>query len=297
MSRIFLGIIFLGAIQSSITASVKTHEIPDPDLRPNAEADVNHGKETPLAGETSWPCPPQTGILPCTCETDNSYNIIMDCSDVTSEDELANAFNVMFPFDDVDSLTINNAAMTNDIQNLTSGIFQTKSFRDVMIVGTNLERIADDVFSESHQTLLNMNFYDNKLSVFPYETLSLYNLSTTLNLDDNQLTVLRNIESLSIRGISLNHNQNLVLIDGKDTFSSLPNLVYIGLVDTGRSDIPQHLFSQNKIIEEIYLSDNSIQSLDINSINPPNPSLIMLYLDNNQITSVANSSISGTVIT
>ena len=239
-----------------------------------------------------WPCPEANSILPCTCSYDLACNINIDCSNVDSDEELSAAFEVLFPFDNVDSFVINNDGMTNNIVSLSQGIFGNKYFDFVTIEGTTLNSIADNVFMNSQESLNYFNLANNKIDLFIFEALLEYQKLISVDLSNNAITNLPALESGTLLTLNLNNNRNLQLRDGAATFMGVPNLEVLKLSGTNLSIINQHLFATNQMLMELDLSSNGITLLDADAINPPSQ-LSTLNLDNNGLQTVLPGAISG----
>lgn len=244
----------------------------------------------------SWPCPDNDLIAPCICSSDSVYNLDMDCSNIMDEDQLDSIFDIIFPFDDLKEFTIDNVDLQNAIINLTINVFDDKSFQSVKIKGTTLERIEDNVFINSHSTLTALRLQNNKIASFPFEIIAEYSKMTILDLSGNQITALPKIRSSSLLSLVMNHNANLELSVGEDTFTQAPNLKYIRLAQTGLKTIPQNLFITNVNLLEVYLNGNNIVELNSLAINPTVSTITKLDFSNNNMSTVQSSSIQGVII-
>ncbi|XP_018028184.1 oplophorus-luciferin 2-monooxygenase non-catalytic subunit [Hyalella azteca] len=248
---------------------------------------------TVKAAEPAWPCPIDDYISPCTCISDISYHVDIDCSAVTDESEIRNAFAHTFPFDDVYTFKIDNPNYKNPIINLTSGVFDDKYFYSVDITGTQLQAIEDNVFDGSHDSLTTMKLSGNELKSFPFQVLTEYKKIRSLNLQNNKLIELPKVNSPSLLTLMMNGNTNLNLTFGDQTFVGAPNLRTLYLANTGQTYLVPDMFSTLQNIAEIYISENSIKELDTRTFFTPQHTITKLYLANNGINDVHLGAISG----
>lgn len=259
---------------------------------------MNHWDPSSMIdGDTDWPCPQATLIAPCVCTSTGSpnYNFDIDCSAATQDTDISNAFAILFPFDDINQLQIEGSDSTNKvpITNFTQNMFDSKSFSLIKIDYTSLETIEENVFQLSHDSLASMSLERNNLQLFPFEIISEYTILTFIHMPSNDILELPKVESLSLRDINLNHNKNLVLMDGALTFVGAPLLRTIRLSDTAITQIPPNLFNSLTQVTNIYLGDNVIPELEANSINAPGPTIMNLDLSGSSISTVRVGAISG----
>lgn len=99
--------------------------------------------------------------------------------------------------------------------------------------------------------------------------------------------------------LDLSHN-NIGNFDWR-TFHSLPVLKVLNLVDTGLTEIPPQMFVGTKELRKLYLSQNQIHTIDLNTISLYSPlnHLSEIYLDGNaleQLEPLANDTLPSLAI-
>ncbi|XP_071532408.1 oplophorus-luciferin 2-monooxygenase non-catalytic subunit-like [Panulirus ornatus] len=251
---------------------------------------------SPKEHRSNWPCPVDVEIRPCVCTTDADFNLYMDCSDVTSVDQLATVFSQDLPFPDFRTLTIIPASPFSPLDALPAGVFGIATFQHVVISGTYISTVEEETFVNSHETLLSLDLSNNQLSSFPFETIPLFTHLWKFTLANNYLIDLAgefpDIVSNSIRTLSLAGNRGLTLTE--TTFSQLKILEELYLQDMGMSTIPSNVFSQLNHVHTLDLSSNDFSGeLIENFINPPVHTLRTINLRNNKIRGIHPTAITG----
>ncbi|KAF2358806.1 hypothetical protein FHG87_010446, partial [Trinorchestia longiramus] len=90
-----------------------------------------------------WPCPDPADISPCVCCALEENTIRdMDCSSVTSDQEIVTAFSADMPFYTYRTLTILNV-QSESFTTLNEFSFGLASFSKVIITNTSLQFIGD----------------------------------------------------------------------------------------------------------------------------------------------------------
>ncbi|MPC38626.1 oplophorus-luciferin 2-monooxygenase non-catalytic subunit-like [Portunus trituberculatus] len=243
--------------------------------------------------ETDLPCPDKDQIMPCTCHTDTLGLMTMDCSLIHSNDELQRIFSFEFPFKHFYKLIIDHDP--NDAENILTEIhsdtFKKLTFQRVVIRGTQLQTIDENVFHDSHDTLNLFDLRNNKLSKFPFETLFLYSRLETLLLDNNNFGALEKFGSTSLRILSIGYNSNLKFTN--DVLEELPCIVTLNMDSIGLKYIPQHMFANLTQVYSISFNNNDLTVLREFSINPLLPTVGRLVLGNNRLSDFDQNSITG----
>lgn len=238
------------------------------------------------------PCPSAIAIAPCKCIQQADGKLDMDCSDVENEQQLQDAFQATFPFTAFNTFTIAPSVPSPFFLILPHGVFGDVSFEYVYINNTYLEKVEEEAFTASRDTLLSLNLVGNRIQSFPFETLPIYTVLHYLDLTENMLPYLPDILSDSLRFITLTGNMGLSF--DQDTFPGAKNTLELNLNHMQLSYIPPNVFSQLNYIEHIDLSRNHLSGqLESGFMAVSLDSLQNLELQDNQITDIADGAISG----
>ncbi|XP_071532410.1 oplophorus-luciferin 2-monooxygenase non-catalytic subunit-like [Panulirus ornatus] len=247
---------------------------------------------SPKEHRSNWPCPVDVEIRPCVCTTDADFNLYMDCSEVTSADQLATVFSQDFPFPDFQILTIIQLSPFSPLDALPAGVFGIATFQHVVISGTYISTVEEETFSNSHETLLTLDLSNNQLSSFPFESIPLFTHLWKFTLANNYLIDFPNIVSDSIRSLSLAQNTGLSLTE--TAFNQVRLLEELYLEEMQLGSVPPNMLSHLNHIHTVELSYNGLTGeLIENLINPPVRSLRKLHLHNNQIRGIHPLAIVG----
>ncbi|KAK4305055.1 hypothetical protein Pmani_023045 [Petrolisthes manimaculis] len=238
-----------------------------------------------------WPCPEADDILPCVCTSDEYLNLRLVCTGVSTA-QLDEAMGAIFPFKQFLELRIEDSnPATSPLTELTEGIFRDLTFNRVTITGTGITNVQENVFSNSHTTLVMLNLQNNLIDDFTFESVRAYTLLETLILDDNSLSRLWHMESTSLQTLSVSGNHGLSF--DATVFQNVTNLRTVNMARIDHVTIPQNLFQPLDKVTYIDLSSNWLDSLNEFAINPPNPTLRTLRLNQNSITEILPNAIQG----
>ncbi|KAK4305056.1 hypothetical protein Pmani_023046 [Petrolisthes manimaculis] len=238
-----------------------------------------------------WPCPVADDILPCVCTSDEYLDLFLVCTGVSTT-QLDVAMGAIFPFTVFLELKILESNPTQStLTELPEGIFRDLTFQRVIISGTGLRELSENVFSNSHSTLKLLNLNNNLLEDFTFESVRAYTLLETLILDDNSLSRLWHMESTSLQTLSVSGNHGLSF--DATVFQNVTNLRTVNMARIDHVTIPQNLFQPLDKVTYIDLSSNRLDRLNEFAINPPNPTLRTLKLNQNSITEILPNAIQG----
>lgn len=148
------------------------------------------------------PCPDEVDILPCVCTVQTDF-MDMDCSAVTSSNQLALVFSAEFPF-----LNFNNLFIINNtrITSLRIGDLGQATFQRISITGGSLETVVEGALQNSYNTLLVLDLSENVLVDFPFDELSSFMYLDELDFEDNRLGSFPHIYSSSLRILQMGYN-------------------------------------------------------------------------------------------
>nr|XP_045608676.1 oplophorus-luciferin 2-monooxygenase non-catalytic subunit-like [Procambarus clarkii] len=259
--------------------------------------DVTPSLVNPVQGSNpqprEWPCPDDAAISPCTCSITEDYDMKLDCSLVTSNEELARVFSSVFPYTQFLELRIvqDPSDPNYDINAIETGLFTGFSFERIIIQGTKLKVIEDHTFTDSQDLLNYLNLANNDLYSFPFEVITLYPKLATLILDDNAFTQLPSILSSSIEVLSVSGNANLQLTNFDD-LTSLQE-IYIGRINL--DVLPPNLFMQLHYLNTIDVQGNELTDLNEYTIATPSQTLKTVIADHNLISTIHHDTFHGLV--
>ncbi|XP_063595505.1 oplophorus-luciferin 2-monooxygenase non-catalytic subunit-like [Penaeus indicus] len=205
----------------------------------------------------SLPCPDPQDISPCVCTVDLQHNMDIDCSQVESEDQLAQVFSSNIPFPTFHKLFIER---NQHLRVLRNGDLGPASFQIIEILHGVLEEVQDGALSQSYSTATRIDLQVNRLSKFPFHEIPSFTSLTTLWLNLNSFSEFPIVTSDSLTDIELNtnfireipltgfqglKNVNTISVGLNDittittgTFTDLPHLTTLSLFSNGLSEIP-----------------------------------------------------------
>ena len=171
------------------------------------------------------PCPDETAIAPCVCTVTDANELMMDCSAVESETQLAAVFMQKFPFNQFKEFRIEN---NNNIQYL-SDIFNGVSFRYIYLRVPNLTEVTKGAFADSKEYLENIYIYQSVLTedTFPFSTLHEYSKLTFLRITLSNIYIFPTFHSSSLETVIITYGQIPVLLQGKMCDHLCNNLIIV----------------------------------------------------------------------
>nr|XP_053653787.1 oplophorus-luciferin 2-monooxygenase non-catalytic subunit-like isoform X1 [Cherax quadricarinatus] len=233
------------------------------------------------------PCPPDADILPCVCTVQSSVDMYMDCSAVTSSEELRTIFSINFPFVNFIRLDIiGNTALTE----LRAGDLGPTTYKEIYITGGVLEIIDENALSGSYSTLTTLDLQSNELTSFQFDEISSFEALHTLRVDDNDFKIFPDISSTSLLFLSFGSNPLGAITN--TALTNMPNLIEVDLQNCSLTDVPAGTFTGLRSLEMIHLDYNSLTSIDTNVISLSS-SYSIVYLNNNQIANIAPGALEG----
>ncbi|KAK4291451.1 hypothetical protein Pmani_035725 [Petrolisthes manimaculis] len=242
-----------------------------------------------------FPCPDNALIAPCICTVDDPMTQLnMDCSAVTSDAELENAFQQEFPFHDFDSFTL--LAKTSEpripITKLTKELFNSVTFTNFTISHTNLKTIAPDTFTLSLQRIHTIVITDSFLDTFPFDILVDTPHLKDLRLFRNQITHMSNLNSNSLEYLHVSYNRGLGY--GDQVFWGVPNLKWLVLNDLDQVYVAADSFIYLQQLEYLDLSFNKLHTLYNKSLHfHPSATVQQIKLEGNEIDNVEVDAFKG----
>nr|XP_027214382.1 oplophorus-luciferin 2-monooxygenase non-catalytic subunit-like [Penaeus vannamei] len=277
VTKVLLAGLLLAALEPASCKFTSRVRVPDPDK--------------PMTRD--WPCPSAVDIDPCVCESDEYFNLLIDCSEVIDEMELFRVFEASFPFYDIMELTIIQDPLDpyHNIRVLQERVFGRITFERIRITGTKIAEVHEEALVKSHDYLTYLNLANNQLKSFPFETLVSYSKLDTLLIDNNNFTYLYSIESASLHTLSVSGNHNLLF--DLDVFTKAPALTAIYMANIDLDELPPNLFDTLQNIKTISLEDNYLKALPENAFLPVGDTITQLILNGNLINDIYHDAIKG----
>ncbi|CAL4155141.1 unnamed protein product [Meganyctiphanes norvegica] len=234
--------------------------------------------------QENGPCPDASVILPCICTHNNDDNSTdIDCSGVTSENELKKIFNSTLPTKNFGKFII---MYNKHLKVLESGVFNGITFEEFFISNNEIEKVENGAFNDSFATAYMMVLLGNKIQHFPFSTLHKFANLTYLNLNFNPLG---SIPSDGFQGIT---TLKMVSIMGAvkkiavGTFKNLTNVEKIYAAENSLRKVPSGLFvtGSDRIIYTI-INNNNISSVEPNAFDPVEG--LVINMDQNSMLLIA----------
>ncbi|XP_063848602.1 oplophorus-luciferin 2-monooxygenase non-catalytic subunit-like [Scylla paramamosain] len=238
-------------------------------------------------------CPLPADILPCLCFDDDPLGLVMDCSGVQNEPELAKSFTANFPTPDFYELRIIHDPMNlnQSLHFLKKSTFGEATFQRVNITGTQIITIDGYAFDKSKLTLTVLSLDWNKIEQFSFGSLARYTSLIALHLAHNNLRHIPQLVSPVLKFLDVTGNRPLVI--EQEAFAETPLLEQIILSHTSQEKLERGLFTALGQMDVLDFSDNNLKEVQGGVIVTPNASMTVINLSNNEITMVHHDAIVG----
>ncbi|KAK7078111.1 hypothetical protein SK128_024624, partial [Halocaridina rubra] len=220
-------------------------------------------------------CPDPGMIYPCVCDISGMGKMNMFCEGITSTTELESLFMQDFPDNNFHILSIDNSYL--DI--LTSGILNSKSFEEITIWQSGLQRVDFGALNSSYNTLSIIRMDVNTLVSFPFEELSFYTNLIRIDLTGNTLTELSTIASDSLEEFFL--ETNLITHIPVTTFRQLPNVNTIFLGNNTIEEVLSGTFTGQPNLNILTLNNNRLPELLAGTVELHGPDSRLIFSNNN----------------
>lgn len=192
------------------------------------------------AAARDLPCPNANDISPCACTVKADFTMDMDCSQVSSSNELSEIFGKDFPFLDFDTLLIND---NPHIRSIRIGDLGQATFQRINITGGTLESVVHGALENSYGTLVSLDLSGNHVTDFPFDEVSSFTDIDELDFSYNALDTFPHIHSSTLRSLQMGYNPLNTI--GASFFNDLPNLKNIGLQGAQLSSLQPGTVSLN----------------------------------------------------
>ncbi|XP_071541492.1 oplophorus-luciferin 2-monooxygenase non-catalytic subunit-like [Panulirus ornatus] len=240
-------------------------------------------------GPRDLACPDAQDIFPCVCSLNSQNSMDMNCSEVTSEDELAAVFQANFPSTTFHRLTIFG---NRQLRILKSDALGSATFEEFWITDGALELVEDNALIGSSATAVHMVFNFNNIVLFPFSDLHFFTSLKSLDLRHNFLAGFPVLVSPSLQTLYLSHNP-LGGLPGS-AFVNTPELLDVHLSDVGISGLVPGTFSGLRKLRNVGLGRNQLTHLPPSSVDCT-PATGMIDVGYNEISSVSPDAFPGLV--
>ncbi|CAG0885901.1 unnamed protein product [Darwinula stevensoni] len=236
-------------------------------------------------------CPNPSEIEPCVCEINSDFGydiLLLDCSAVTSTEELQVAFQADFPTPVVDELLVRNATLDF----LPAGVFGSKELKKAIISESRLRSVDGNAFAGSEGSLTWLDLSENQLQEFPFEEiLSGLTQLSHLTLWRNSLSSIPSLSSQSLLWLNLAFNQ--IPSTEAPLFSGLENLETLYIGGNPLTELPNGLVSPLGKLKDFDASNSFISDLTVGSLIFQSDRVSSVSLNNNSIRAIEPGAIGG----
>ncbi|XP_045112155.1 oplophorus-luciferin 2-monooxygenase non-catalytic subunit-like isoform X2 [Portunus trituberculatus] len=211
----------------------------------------------------------------------------MNCSAVTSSNQLALIFSKHFPFNNFKNLfIIGNTA----IRALRFGDLGDATFEMITISGGTLESVVSGALTNSHDTLVHLDLSENHLIDFPFDEIVSFKRIETLKLRNNALHTFPHLTSSTLRFFFIGYNPLKTI--SSSALKNLPNLEQIGLHFAEFSSAGT--FVGIPKLRLVHLEGNQLTTLRANTIKLTGTDT-WVHLNSNKLVSIEVNAISGVI--
>ncbi|KAK3867757.1 hypothetical protein Pcinc_026802 [Petrolisthes cinctipes] len=235
------------------------------------------------------PCPAADDITPCLCTVLTNGRMEMDCSYVTSNDQLASIFNdAVISMKNFEYFIMDGNNYLNSIRAGDLGVDIT--FEKIIITSGTLDTVESEAFMYSYDTLMHLEIRYTYLYSFPFSEIARFNQLAVLDLDNNQLFGFPVLGSVTLKYLDLHHNP----LGGisPTSLANLPSLEEIFLYETGITHISPGTFTGLPRLYYIHLAGNGLQVLETGTIYLQTSSN-SIFLYDNQLTEIEEGALMG----
>lgn len=233
---------------------------------------------------TAIPCPNPHDILPCQCYAISNTTMDINCSNVTSEDQLRVVFSKRFPFINFRTLTIQGNIRLNALR---GGDLGKCTFQNIDIRDSALIELEDSALENSYNTMMTLTLINNNLVSIP--EISQFSSLWSLDFSYNALIEFPQLYSTTLSRLVLQgYAWDAVPVNA---FKYLPALNTIQISFCSLAKLQPDTFTNNNF-GYISLESNNIGSI-------PTDGFLMygsnntLLLNSNRITNIPPGAFSG----
>ena len=261
----------------------------------NVNKVIEKHNEINIRSQTGNQCPVAEDILPCVCYYNaNPESHRIDCSQVQDNDELKRAFKSFHTDVIFRELRIIGLKGKVTITKLEDDTFGPVKFQNIRISKTNLKSISSNAFYGSFQVLEYLKLDRNQIEDFPFENLNKFFTLHVLHLQYNNLVSMPDLETTHLQYLNLNNNTGLEF--SYRAFYHVNNLLTLELENLGLTHIDPKTFRNLNNLKSLNLAYNKLNHIEAYTFQFPMSTLIELVLSNNEISDMAQNSVSGKYI-
>lgn len=160
---------------------------------------LKHGGEN----RETYRCPAAETVAPCLCAKDHGNVLVMDCSKVESDEQLAMVFQqATFPFKDFGHFYV---FENENITQFGGDIFNGVTFQNIYLNNVpNLEYVSESWLHGSRDIIANIFIGNSKLNdeTFPISQIESFTNISIINFDDSAFDAIPIIKSSSLEYIA-----------------------------------------------------------------------------------------------
>ncbi|CAL4124927.1 unnamed protein product, partial [Meganyctiphanes norvegica] len=283
---LFLATLMQITVSESVVINYSAHNVNNKHSSGSSSSGISRSSSDNISNGSNMTCPDSTDIAPCVCYIDpEDQTLNMDCSKVTSNEELAKVFTAEFPYTDFKQLYAYGAW---NLTVLGEGVFGPVTFSEIYIHMSGVRVIEEGALMGSMETLKSLDIHDCYLETFPFHILPDLTAMIHLDLFTNllQLNTLPQLESTTLKYLHLGENQ--ITSVPVDAFQLLPAIEFIGLGNWWWSyvrltEIQPGTFLNLKHLNEIELLDEQISHIRAGTFVTGSGSLKKVWLGSSHV--------------
>jgi len=207
-----------------------------------------------------YPCPEPADIQPCTCSYDHRGKLVLDCSHVQSNGQLAQSLAAYFPYSEFSELKIGLNYHVTDLEDITRG----QRYYSVYLDTPNLKHVAPNFLYQSFSTIEQITINNGELfeAEFPFSNLQYMSMLKVLSLRNNYL--LHHLPSLKAPKLAdFEFYSNGVRTLANAPFQNCPELLRVNLEHNYISHLPVHTFViRAQYSYDFFFAYNRISSIE-----------------------------------
>jgi len=231
-----------------------------------------------------YPCPEPADIAPCSCSYDHKGNLVLDCTHVQSNEQLAHSLAANFTYTEFSELRINRNYHVTDLEDITRG----QTYYSVYLDTPNLKHVHPNFLYQSFSTVEQITINNGELfeAEFPFSNLRHMSALKVLSLRQNYL--LHHLPSLIAPKLTdFEFYSNGVRTLANSLFWHCPELRRVSLKNNYLSHLPLQTFViKAQYSYRFYFNYNRISSIDPRAIwieRADNGTKVFISLRDNQL--------------
>ena len=181
----------------------------------------------------TFPCPDPSAITPCICSVDGYNHLNMDCSNITSDDNLKQVFSSDFPVKEFYEFLIER---NEHLSQLGANVFGNVTFERIYIRVTNVTLVSYYALGASSSRLNYVSITSGQLteSTFPFNSLDEYtNLDTLIISGHPDFIFMPPLTSNTITTLMLENDAMPSITPGEKNNVSNKSVIQVGFRPSG----------------------------------------------------------------